>query len=128
MLKRWNFLKTGFYEGIKLAGYTQVVWDPENYTVLSQEDTGVVPEHRNRGLGRWLKAAMAEKLLQDLPGAGFILTSNAASNDAMLGINREMGFKLYKTMTTWQIDTDSAADYLANRLTSSTSGGGLRSG
>ncbi len=46
----------------------------------------------------------------------------------MLGINREMGFKLYKTMTTWQIDTDSAADYLANRLTSSTSGGGLRSG
>ena len=78
----------------KLAGYTQVVWDPENYTVLSQEDTGVVPEHRNRGLGRWLKAAMAEKLLQDLPGAGFILTSNAASNDAMLGINREMGFKL----------------------------------
>jgi len=54
-------------------------------------------------------------LLENLPDAEFIVTSNAESNETMLNINHEMGFKPYKTATPWQIDVDSVSKYLAKR-------------
>lgn len=51
----------------KLAGFTAVFWHPDRPHILIQGDTGVFPEYRGVGLGRWLKAAMLEKVLRERP-------------------------------------------------------------
>ena len=97
------------------AGYTEIMWHPESAEVLGQGETGVLPDHRNKGEGRWLKAAMLERVLEQLPQARLIRTSNAASNEPMLKINHEMGFEPCKSFTAWQIDLPNAQEYLAMR-------------
>ena len=80
-----------------------------------QEDTGVSPEFRGRGLGRWLKAAMLDRIVRERPGVKFVRTGNADSNAAMLGINRALGFTPYVSRCVWQLETEKALAYLAER-------------
>jgi RimJ/RimL family protein N-acetyltransferase len=94
------------------AGYTEVFWNPSQPENLQQGDTGVFPKYRNRGLGRWLKAAMLEKVLRDRPQVKRIRTGNADSNAPMLKINYELGFKPYKSWSTWQVELDRVLEYL----------------
>jgi GNAT superfamily N-acetyltransferase len=68
-------------------------------------DTGVDPNHRGHALGKWLKAAITERILADLPEVRWVITWNAGSNDAMLGINTQLGFRTVALHTTWQIGT-----------------------
>ncbi|MCW5849455.1 MAG: GNAT family N-acetyltransferase [Anaerolineae bacterium] len=91
-----------------IAGYSDLFWNPNNPAVANQGDTGVLPAHRNRGLGRWLKAAMVLRLLAERPGVRFIRTGNADSNQPMLSINYAMGFRQYKAWTTWRLAVDDA--------------------
>jgi mycothiol synthase len=53
----------------ELAGYTETHWDPENPENLRQGDTGVLPKYRGHGLGKWLKAAMIQKVLAERPSS-----------------------------------------------------------
>jgi mycothiol synthase len=76
-------------------------------------DTGVEPAHRGYALGKWLKAAMTQRILAELPGVRWVITHNAGSNDAMLGINTELGFRTTAVLTTWQIPTDRLVAELA---------------
>jgi mycothiol synthase len=69
-------------------------------------DTGVEPAHRGLGLGKWLKAAMTRRILDELPEVAWVITWNAGSNDAMLAINSRLGFRAATVHTTWQIATD----------------------
>ncbi len=97
------------------AGYTEVFWSPHEPTILYQGDTGVFPEHRGHGLGRWLKAAMMEKVLAERPRVERVRTGNAASNGPMLAINYDMGFRHTKTWTIWQVETKTVREYLNRR-------------
>jgi GNAT superfamily N-acetyltransferase len=72
--------------------------------LVEQMDTGVDPKHRNQGLGRWIKAAMALKLRDGYPQVRRIDTENAGSNEPMLNINIEMGFKPILIENVWQGD------------------------
>ncbi len=92
----------------EIAGYSELYWNPANPAVANQGDTGVLPAHRHRGLGRWLKAAMAVRLLAERPGVRFIRTGNADSNQPMLSINHAMGFRQYKAWTTWRLAVEAA--------------------
>ena len=85
-----------------LAGFTQLTWNPKRASIVWQGDTGVVPEHRNRGLGRWLKATNVEAMLAANPAARFVRTGNADSNAPMLAINQRMGFEPFIAHATWQ--------------------------
>ena len=57
--QRWTVYvrdcKTGSF-----FGYSEMIFDPEQPHLIFQDATGVQPEFRGRGLGRWLKAAMLE--------------------------------------------------------------------
>ena len=86
-----------------LAGFTDVLFDPENPENLQQGNTGVDPRYRGHGLGKWLKAAMLEKVFAERPMVRHIRTGNADSNEAMLAINRRLGFERYIAQTVWQL-------------------------
>jgi mycothiol synthase len=98
-----------------LAGLTEVFWNPNRPALLWQGFTGVMPDYRCKGLGRWLKAEMLSKVLRERPEVKVIRAGNANSNGPMLKINRELGFKPYVSWTVWQVDTKAASEYLAAR-------------
>ncbi len=114
--ERWTIYvrqrKTG-----NLAGYTEVFWSPFEPETLYQGDTGVFPQYRGRGLGKWLKAAMLEKVLRDRPQVKRVRTGNANSNAPMLKINYELGFRPYKQWTTWQVELEKVLEYLRSSPT-----------
>jgi GNAT superfamily N-acetyltransferase len=110
-IQRWTMYAKHNTSG-EFAGYTEVFWEISRPETLNQGDTGVYPKYRNHGLGRWLKASMTQKILREIPQAKRIRTGNANSNAPMLKINYEMGFKPYKSWTTWQIELEKVLKYL----------------
>ena len=89
-----------------LAGFTQLSFPRFRPTVARQNDTGVEPAHRERGLGRWLKAAMLLRVLEEKPEVEQVETWNAGSNAPMLAINHALGFRLARVSANWQGDLD----------------------
>ena len=96
----------------QIAGFTETGWQKATPTLVWQWGTAVRPEHRGNGLGKWLKAAMLEKILAKRPEAKFVRTGNADINAPMLAINRALGFKPYVAHTAWQCDVDKLKTYL----------------
>jgi GNAT superfamily N-acetyltransferase len=113
-MERWTMYVRHRPSG-ELAGYTYVWWVADRPLMVQQEDTAVWPKYRNLGLGRWLKAAMLEKVMRERPQVKHIRTGNADTNAAMLNINNEMGFKPHMAEKVWQADLDRVQDYLASR-------------
>jgi len=113
--QRWTIYVSERSSGV-LAGLTEVFWNPNNPTIVQQSFTGVLPDYRNRGLGRWLKAAMLKKILRDRPQAVFIRTGNANSNAPMLKLNNALGFTRHMAEAVWQVELESVEQYLASRL------------
>jgi GNAT superfamily N-acetyltransferase len=99
----------------KLVGLTDVSWDPDQPETVFQGNTGVRPEHRGHALGKWLKAVMLKRILDERRSAVDVRTGNADSNDAMLGINTKLGFKPYVAASNWQVTTEKLRDYLSSR-------------
>lgn len=77
----------------QLAGYTALFFPKHRPWQAEQGDTGVDPAHRDRGLGRWLKAVNLLRLLDERPEAQVVDTGNAATNEPMLNINVALGFR-----------------------------------
>jgi GNAT superfamily N-acetyltransferase len=113
-MERWTMYVRHRPSG-ELAGYTYVWWIPDHPLMVHQEDTAVWPKYRNLGLGRWLKAAMLEKVMGERPQVKYVRTGNADTNAAMLHINEEMGFKPHVAEKVWQVELERALDYLASR-------------
>jgi GNAT superfamily N-acetyltransferase len=87
----------------EFVGYTELLFPEHRPWMAAQGDTGVHSDHRERGIGRWLKAHNALRLLADRPEVEFIQTWNAAANAAMLSINRAMGFEVVARRQEWQL-------------------------
>lgn len=112
--QRWTMVAQETSSG-RFVGYTELSWNPRRGQILNQQGTGVLPEFRNFGLGRWLKAAMLDRVLRQLPEARFVRTGNADSNAPMLKINHALGFKPYIAEAQWQIETAKVRAYLDSR-------------
>lgn len=84
------------------VGLSDVFLQGHQPEIAWQGDTGVDPAHRNKGLGRWMKAATIEKVRDEHPEVDRLDTFNAGSNEAMLGINVEMGYKPILLTSAWQ--------------------------
>ena len=94
------------------AGFTEMVWHPDNPAIAFQGDTAVVPAHRGHALGKWLKATMLERLRRERPQVRVVRTGNADSNEAMLGINRALGFRQAEGGTVYQLNVEELARHL----------------
>ena len=94
------------------AGATEVFVNRHRPAASWQWITVVLPAHRGRGIGRWLKAAMWQRLRAAEPEVTTLQTGNAASNAHMLAINTEMGFQPTHLMGCWQADLGTLASRL----------------
>jgi len=101
---RWAYYAVENATG-RFAGVTDVAVRPSQPDRVFVGDTAVDPAHRGQGLGKWLKAAITRRLLDELPAVRWVITWNAGSNDAMLAINRQLGFRPASIATTWQVAT-----------------------
>ena len=101
---------------------TLVVWNPGKPHVVEQWGTMVLPAYRNRGLGRWIKAAMLQRILRERPQATVIRTGNADVNAPMLNINHALGFRPLVAWSNWQMETAQLAAYLARATTPALAG------
>lgn len=113
-IERWTLFLRDRSTG-RVAGYTELYWHPDRPEILDQDDTAVFPEYQNRGMGRWLKAAMLERVLERRPQVKRVRTGNANSNAPMLKINHELGFRPHHTHTEWQVQTAVVRKYLSER-------------
>jgi len=90
-----------------VAGLTElVVWARVLPMRGDQQDTCVVPAHRGRGLGLWMKAAMLRHLLAVEPALVDIQTWNAETNTHMLAVNAALGFRRERAWREYQAAVD----------------------
>jgi mycothiol synthase len=93
-----------------ISAITDTSWAPHRPTIIEQRFTGVRPDARGRGLGKWTKAAMLAHLHRHHPEAQWVATENAGSNAPMLAINKKLGFKQFRAGTEYQITRDGLAE------------------
>ena len=86
------------------VGLSEIIFQTHQPDLAWQGDTGVHPDYRNKGLGRWLKAATIKKVVAEHPEIDRLDTGNAGSNEAMLNINVAMGYKPILVTNAWQGD------------------------
>lgn len=98
-----------------VAGATEVFVNRFRPAFAWQWNTVVLPAYRGQGIGRWMKAAMWQRLRADAPEMATLRTGNAESNAAMLAINNEMGFQPSHLMGCWQADLATLASSLSRR-------------
>lgn len=77
----------------ELAGHTVVVVEAERPAIGHQHDTSVVRAHRGHRLGLLLKAGMNLWLADEEPALETIDTWNAESNDHMIAVNEQLGYR-----------------------------------
>jgi GNAT superfamily N-acetyltransferase len=92
-----------------MSGMTDVGWGVHTPAVVDQRFTGVRPDVRGRGIGKWIKAAMLRKVHELHPEALWISTYNATSNDPMLAVNQALGFRRHRVGAEYQISRDDLA-------------------
>jgi GNAT superfamily N-acetyltransferase len=86
----------------RLVGFTTITVSAGSPHLAYQQDTLVLTEHRGHNLGLRLKAATALRLMDVLPEVTAVRTWNAASNDHMLAVNRELGYVVDGYTREWQ--------------------------
>ncbi|HEX7167858.1 MAG TPA: GNAT family N-acetyltransferase [Acidimicrobiales bacterium] len=103
-------------ESGEMAGFTEFWFLPHSQEMAWQGWTAVVPSHRGKGLGRWLKAVNCLRLMDERPEVADVYTDNAFSNGPMLAINIDMGFELLRAHNMWQAPVDRLAEVTKERL------------
>ncbi len=99
----WNkgFRVFGARDGDLLAGAT-VIAPRENYA--ETQFTSVLASHRGRGIGAAVKAASIVACAND--GARMFGTGGAAANEASLGVNQSLGYRITERWYSYQAPVD----------------------
>ncbi|MEV2215989.1 GNAT family N-acetyltransferase [Streptomyces sp. NPDC050997] len=87
-----------------IAGFTELVVPGDGKGNGQHYGTGVLPEHRGHGLGRWMKAASIRQALERHPDLGGLLTDTADNNPHMRHINDTLGYTPTHTAFEYQLD------------------------
>ena len=97
----------------EFVGSTSIQTDQLQPDLAWQWETVVHPDHRNKGLGRLLKASMIERVVRDWPRVERIDTYNAGSNEPMMNINLAMGFQPIQITNVYQGDLATVREHLS---------------
>ena len=87
-----------------VAGFTELVVPGDGTGEAQHYGTGVLPEHRGRGLGRWMKAESVRQARRRHPELVGLLTDTADNNHAMKNINDSLGYRPTHTALEYQLD------------------------
>ncbi|MFF2922160.1 GNAT family N-acetyltransferase [Streptomyces celluloflavus] len=87
-----------------IAGFTELVVPGDGKGDGQHYGTGVLPEHRGHGLGRWMKAASVLQALERHPDLEGLLTDTADHNPYMRHINDALGYAPTHTAFEYQLD------------------------
>jgi GNAT superfamily N-acetyltransferase len=88
--------------GDTITGFTEIVIPGTAPARAAQYDTAVVPGHRGKRIGIWLKAVMLEWLRAERPDVREIETDNADDNSHMLAVNEKLGFRRQREYREYQ--------------------------
>jgi RimJ/RimL family protein N-acetyltransferase len=92
----------------EMAALTQVYVDPDQADWGYQGLTAVTRPHRGHRLGMLVKTAMLQRLSELEPRIGTVETGNAASNQYMIAVNEQLGFRVTDTFQNWEIEVATA--------------------
>ncbi|MDH6117492.1 GNAT superfamily N-acetyltransferase [Kitasatospora sp. GAS204A] len=87
-----------------IVGFTELVVPGDGRGDAQHYGTGVLPEHRGHGLGRWMKAAAIRQVIEQHPDLEGLLADTAASNRPMRAINEELGYRPTHNSLLYQLD------------------------
>ncbi|MBL1109847.1 GNAT family N-acetyltransferase [Streptomyces sp. 5-8] len=86
-----------------IAGFTELVVPAGGTGDAQHYGTAVLPEHRGRGLARWMKAASIVQARERHPRLGGLLTDTADNNPHMRRVNDELGYLPTHTAHEYQL-------------------------
>ncbi|GAA4687789.1 GNAT family N-acetyltransferase [Streptomyces chumphonensis] len=86
-----------------IAGFTELVIPGDGAGDGQHYGTGVLPEHRGHGLGRWMKAESIRQARRDYPDLDGLLTDTADGNAHMRRINDALGYAHTHTTHRYQL-------------------------
>jgi GNAT superfamily N-acetyltransferase len=86
-----------------IAGFTELVVPGDGTGEAQHYGTGVLPEHRGHGLGRWMKAESIRQARGRYPHLGGLLTDTADGNAHMRHISDGLGYAPTHTVFQYQL-------------------------
>ncbi|WP_310724292.1 GNAT family N-acetyltransferase [Streptomyces sp. N2A] len=89
-----------------IAGFTELVVPGSGEGDGQHYGTGVLPEHRGHGLGRWMKAESIRYAHGHHPGLDGLVTDTADSNTYMRRINEDLGYEPTHEVLQYQLDLE----------------------
>ncbi|MEJ1197552.1 MULTISPECIES: GNAT family N-acetyltransferase [unclassified Streptomyces] len=90
-----------------IAGFSELVVPGDGKGDGTHYGTGVLPEHRGHGLGRWMKAESIHLARTNHPGLAGLVTDTADSNTHMRRINDALGYAPTHKALEYQLDLQS---------------------
>jgi GNAT superfamily N-acetyltransferase len=87
-----------------IVGFTELVVPGDGRGDGQHYGTGVLPEHRGHGLGRWMKAASIRLARDRHPHLAGLLTDTADGNRPMRSINDALGYAPTHRTVEYQLD------------------------
>ncbi|MER5479291.1 GNAT family N-acetyltransferase [Streptomyces sp. NPDC002734] len=87
-----------------IAGFSELVVPGDGTGDGQHYGTGVLPEHRGHGLGRWMKAESIRLARRDRPELAGLVTDTADSNTHMRRINDALGYVPTHKALEYQLD------------------------
>jgi GNAT superfamily N-acetyltransferase len=87
-----------------VVGFSELVVPGDGSGDGQHYGTAVLPDHRGRGLARWMKAAAISHALERHPVLAGLRTDTADSNKPMLAVNDSLGYLPTHKALEYQLD------------------------
>ncbi|MCX3060062.1 GNAT family N-acetyltransferase [Streptomyces beihaiensis] len=87
-----------------VAGFTELVVRGDREGDAEHYGTGVLPEHRGRGLARWMKAHQILRMRERHPRLAGLLTDTADENAPMRAVNDALGYVPTRCSCMYRLD------------------------
>ena len=89
-----------------VAGFTEVVVPGSGRGDGLHYGTGILPEHRGRGLAAWLKAEAIRRVRASFPELSGLVADTADSNATMRSVNERLGYEPTHRSVIYRLDLD----------------------